>query len=750
MANVVATMVFGDEFREEVASRTLPTVEAYAERVGAEFAVIGNEQWARELLELLEQYERVFYLDADCLVRDDCPDVFELVPDHCVGLFDERDYVDADTHCYNTGVMVLSRCHTALLDAFGNKEGRLLLPVAEDVAVQALPRELNWMAYEEDVSGQLRTDAYVIHYAGQTDKVAKIETDLKVWAKRDEPPVPTQSRSMSRNCVVTMAIGQKHERIGALSHPTLREYAERIGADFHVIDKAALNRGAPHFEKLQLFHLLNRYDRVAFMDTDLIVRDDCPDLFEEVPREKIGAFNEGDFIQIRRHELEQASQVYGIPLPPKKWKGHYYNTGVLVVSRVHKYLFDPNGAQFRGQACEYGEQSLLNLRIWQKEFKVHELSYRFNRMTCMDRFTGEDRHASYVIHYAGVPSTELCLELMKKDLTRWTIDSPDYDYGRHVIVEVNGGLGDQVAVEPGVRFIEEQYSDSDIVVLTDWPDVYRHHHKNGVRVFGKYDFKGETDTPFFRVKTLTDPNDGSWNTMSHTLVHPIDFCTLLALKRTIRDDQKTISLPIDLEDLSRLFDSIGIQGLEDYVLVHPGKGWPSKTFPTEWWQAVIDGLVSEGRKVGIIGKYVSDEQGLIELEVPPGVSDFRDLLDLPSLFALISQAKVVVSNDSAPVHIAGAFDNWIVVVPTCKRPEHILPFRHGTQTYKTKVLCKRLLTEDIDSRPTVVHGQTVDWIPGGDILKYLPDPETVVREVCGIFDTEGVAIQEQPLELVKA
>lgn len=90
--------------------------------------------------------------------------------------------------------------------------------------------------------------------------------------------------------VLTIAVGPEHQRIAAVTHPSLRAYARRIGAEFLSIDDSTTT--TPHWEKCQLARLLETYDRILYLDTDLIVRDDCPNLFDVVPPAQLGAFNE--------------------------------------------------------------------------------------------------------------------------------------------------------------------------------------------------------------------------------------------------------------------------------------------------------------------------------------------------------------------------------------------------------------------------------------------------------------------------
>jgi ADP-heptose:LPS heptosyltransferase len=105
--------------------------------------------------------------------------------------------------------------------------------------------------------------------------------------------------------------------------------------------------------------------------------------------------------------------------------------------------------------------------------------------------------------------------------------------------------------------------------------------------------------------------------------------------------------------------------------------------------------------------------------------------------SLISLSKVLVTNDSSPLHIAGAFDNWIVVMPTCKHPDHILPFRNSSQYYKTSAMYKKLLLDDLEIRHTEFTTDTIDKIPTGKTLyDYLPEPEEVIKEVFRIYEQE--------------
>lgn len=526
--------------------------------------------------------------------------------------------------------------------------------------------------------------------------------------------------------VVTMCFGQKYEELSVITQPTLKKYAEKIGADFVVINEKRLSNKYIHYEKFQIFDLFGKYHRILFLDSDIIVRPDCPDLFEVVSENKLGIFDEGrfeDFLPV----IRDACVKYKMSIP--KWSGQSYNTGVMVLSRLHKHLFKKPDQEYD---CYNGylhyEQPYINLKIMTENVAVKDIGYKFNRISIMDKPTGENRLSSYMIHYAGAPES-VRLNLIKDDLKSWEESGPDYNYKKNIHITIGGGLGDQVDAEPVVRYISEKmYIGDNIRIKTDFPRIFKH---LPVKIASDMGIKKDT-TVYYPMETLPSPEAPLWKYMAQTLCHTTDFASISAIRRILSDNEKQIKIEVGFEDITALVSSIGIHKFGDMVLVHPGKGWQSKTFPSEYWQGIIDGLVEIGLPVAVIGKYISDEQGLVDVKCPEGSLDLRNLLSLNELITLISQARVLVSNDSAPVHIAGAFDNWIVLIPTCKHPDHILPYRRGTKAYKTLALYKKLTSEAIDSSPTQVDGQTIDYVVGG-IMEYLPDVSTVVENVNNIY-----------------
>lgn len=533
--------------------------------------------------------------------------------------------------------------------------------------------------------------------------------------------------SERKRLVLTIAVGDAYQQLAKLTHPTLRRYAESIGADFLSIDESSLS--TPHWEKFQIFDLLNRYERIIYLDTDMIVRDDCPDLFEKVPQNYLGVFDEAPFTDGRVSAMQDALKQYGETLPD--WNGRYYNTGVMVISRGQKYLFKKPDSE----ESSFYEQGYLNMKIAKDKVWIHPLEYQFNRMTCMDSITGEERHASYIIHYAGYHYVDdgalsFISGLISKDIARWKSDSPNYDYQRHILIDVQGGLGDQIDAEPAIRFLKDHvYPTADVNVVTHFPGLFRH---LDLPVFLHGDFQPTQDTPYYYVLTLPGPNTITWSIVSNLLCHTVDYVSMSLLRRTLPLKDRRIRLDVDSSNVSDLLEVTGRKNLEELVLVHPGRHWESKTFPASWWQLIIDGLHDAGLPVCLIGKE-EDGRGVVDVEVREGMADTRDLLNLDALICLIAHSKLLVSNDSAPIHIAGAFNNFILLIPSCKHPDHLLPYRNGGhQDYRARALYKRLTLDDCNSQPTTVHGASGEFVKG-NILDYIPEPEDVVAAAVEMY-----------------
>lgn len=202
--------------------------------------------------------------------------------------------------------------------------------------------------------------------------------------------------------LVTIAISDESRKFAALTLPYMHRYGKRIGADVVVIDEKWSYQGpTPHYAKMICGELLERYEKVLFLDNDVLVALDCPDIFEVVPDTHFGAFVVDGYTNFHDSGIRLIQEI----LPDIKWQKPYFNSGVLVASRVHQPVFDVASADFRKWIADeasaqptWFDQTYLNYKIQQLGIPLFDIGYKFNHTTVCHR---HERFLSHMIHCKG-------------------------------------------------------------------------------------------------------------------------------------------------------------------------------------------------------------------------------------------------------------------------------------------------------------------------------------------------------------
>ena len=108
------------------------------------------------------------------------------------------------------------------------------------------------------------------------------------------------------------------------------------------------------------------------------------------------------------------------------------------------------------------------------------------------------------------------------------------------------------------------------------------------------------------------------------------------------------------EDLAEARNAVP-EAEDTLVALHPGAGDSRRRWPPEKFATVGDALAEAGARVAVVG--VEEDQALISDIVDTIKHEAFDLcgqLSLGGLTGLLSRCAVVVSNDSGPLHLAGA------------------------------------------------------------------------------------------------
>ncbi len=229
---------------------------------------------------------------------------------------------------------------------------------------------------------------------------------------------------MRAKAIVTLAIGRAYRAIARITHPLMKEYAETVDADFVVIDQQG-DHALPHFAKLEIGTLLNTYDRVCYIDSDVIIRPDSPDIFRAVPVDSVGACDEAEFVPERRTTFREFCLMMDCPITEEQAGTlPYFNTGVMVFSRCHKGVLIHTSRELRS----FYEQSYLNFLFHVTRATMYRLPYMYNRTYVVNQAFGGDMLSGYFNHYAGfrdmfgVDRLYLVIKSDAERLIRWRED----------------------------------------------------------------------------------------------------------------------------------------------------------------------------------------------------------------------------------------------------------------------------------------------------------------------------------------
>jgi lipopolysaccharide biosynthesis glycosyltransferase len=187
-----------------------------------------------------------------------------------------------------------------------------------------------------------------------------------------------------------------------ITHPIFKRFAKEWDADFVVFDHkppVMTGDGNVHYRILKAKEYLDTYDRLLFLDTDMIINKDCPNIFDEVPEDSIGTIYEdkGSRVPKRRSVMQNIQKRYG----DVGWISGYTNAGTFLISNQHKELFEPINGEYY---LDWGSvDAHFAYQINKNNYKVHELEYKWNHMTMFSEPWNNhaDRFKSHIIHYAG-------------------------------------------------------------------------------------------------------------------------------------------------------------------------------------------------------------------------------------------------------------------------------------------------------------------------------------------------------------
>jgi hypothetical protein len=302
-----------------------------------------------------------------------------------------------------------------------------------------------------------------------------------------------------------------------------------------------------------------------------------------------------------------------------------------------------------------------------------------------------------------------------------------------------GGLGDQICSEPTLRHALKNFRPKcKMTLATPYQELFKHLY---------FDDVIDTDKVHpiwdkYFVFSMIYPSDHlSWEFFSHCIVNCVDHPALNALRMQLPVSEREIYLSSNYpaflahgNDPHKLCEG-------NFAFVHPGKHWETKTFPKDWWDKVLLDLRKEGITPVIIGADTLDKRSTVNVETH-GCIDLRNKLTRAESVWMLQRCKVLITNDSSPLHMAASTDPkdpnsghcHIGYIATCKHPDYITHFRKGVWQYRETNLGVGGMWDIVDHCPNAKEEVTVDKIDEKTLRSWLPEPKSVAQWAAGKFN----------------
>lgn len=313
-----------------------------------------------------------------------------------------------------------------------------------------------------------------------------------------------------------------------------------------------------------------------------------------------------------------------------------------------------------------------------------------------------------------IPSFVISRAIEKKIANNW-------------LVKTWGGLGDIVCAEPTLRFILKKMPEIRLTIQTAYPELFQHLKLYSDSLMIVSDRTPLDESGYYVTHTIKRQDTLAWEFISHSLIQPVDYISINVLRMQLPIEDRQINLPFCSSAVnSELF----ITNPEEYIVVHPGKHWPSKTFPADWWSTFTKAL-TKYYGVILVGKTVDENVGFVNFQAPKGAFDYRDdpRFKLKDLIAYLTHAKFVFTNDSSPLHIASAGNAKIAFIASCKHPDYLYHWRNGFWAWRMRDFGKDNLFHYLNVNPVQENTVLFDECPKEIMSRILPDPTETAKNV---------------------
>lgn len=159
--------------------------------------------------------------------------------------------------------------------------------------------------------------------------------------------------------------------------------------------------------------------------------------------------------------------------------------------------------------------------------------------------------------------------------------------------------------------------------------------------------------------------------ISHTkqfgLKHETDYVLDMLRYIGVEPKDKTLYMPMKDESEERIKDVLKINGVYDegaLIAIHPGASCPSKRWPLENFVKVADSIVDlyKAKIVVLSGAREKEFGDTLANSVRKNSINLSGMTTVADLASILRRARLLISNDSGPVHIACAVGTKVLAI----------------------------------------------------------------------------------------
>lgn len=221
-------------------------------------------------------------------------------------------------------------------------------------------------------------------------------------------PRETVQRPNSSRAIILVAPNDIAKEQFEITGPRIKEYAYKCGADLIVLEDDHFPDW-PMANKWRIVEHAQQYDRVLYLDVDIVINPYAPDIFKFFNGNLWWVYDEShDIPDLARstywinHTEVCVSQ--GVPVP--RW---CCNGGVLLFSGSQAHLYQPPKKPWDKIWCF--DQSILSSTLNQNEFGFMSASWNWGFIR---KDWWEGVHAAFFIHVNGSRPQKYRLELLHR------------------------------------------------------------------------------------------------------------------------------------------------------------------------------------------------------------------------------------------------------------------------------------------------------------------------------------------------